>query len=235
MSETRPPVGVIFDMDGVLVDSADAHFESWRRVAAELGRTDVTRQQFEASFGRRSAEIIAEWFALADPAAAAAVDRRKEEIYREILSGGVPEMPGARQLVASLHRAGMRIAVGSSGPPENVSLVVHALGLMPMLRAIVTGRDVQRGKPDPQVFQVAAQRMVTELRHTVVVEDAPPGVLAARNANMPCIALASTHPAASLCEANRIVAQLADITPAAILELVGLDPAAQSGSDPVGP
>ncbi len=228
MRETRPPIGVIFDMDGVLVDSADAHFESWRRVAVELGLADVTRAKFDASFGRRSAEIISEWFAISDPAAAAAVDHRKEEIYREILSGGVPEMPGARDLVESLDAAGMRIAVGSSGPPENVSLVVHALGLIPMLRAIVTGRDVQRGKPDPQVFQVAAQRMVTAPWHTVVIEDAPSGVSAARNANMPCIALAGTHPAASLGNADQIVARLADITPAVILKLVGIEPAARS-------
>lgn len=220
MASEKSPIGVIFDMDGVLVDSGDAHFESWRLVALELGKGEVTRGQFERLFGRRSTEIIAEWFNITNAGEAARIDQRKEEIYREILSGGVPVMPGARELVAALHGGGMRIGIGSSGPPENIALVVEAMGLRPMLSAIVTGMDVQRGKPDPQVFLLAADRMGTGPNRTVVVEDAPSGVEAAHRAGMRCIALTSSHPAEFLAKADHVTNSLSSINTNIVSTLV---------------
>lgn len=205
-------LGVIFDMDGVLVDSGRAHHESWRRLAAELGRPDVSESQFNALFGSRSAEIIAAWFDERRPDLVKRLDDRKEEIYRNLIRGNLPEMPGARLLIQSLHRTGARVAVGSSGPPENVALVCAEMGLHPILSAVVTGFDVDRGKPDPQVFLIAAERMGVEPSRCVVIEDAPLGIEAARRAGMKSIALTSSHPAESLAAADRIVDRLDDLT-----------------------
>src|SRR5580704_13113560 len=112
------PKAVLFDMDGVLIDSYRAHFESWRRVAREHSR-DYTEAQFAAGFGRTSREVIAEQWQgepLSDERIAE-IDRRKEAIFREIISGDFPAMDGAFELIESLVRAGFRVAVGSSGPP----------------------------------------------------------------------------------------------------------------------
>jgi beta-phosphoglucomutase len=168
-------------MDGVLIDSYQAHFESWQQVAAEQGRV-YTEGQFAAGFGRTSREVIAEQWrgeSLSDDQIAQ-IDRRKEWLFREIIDRNFPAMDGAVDLIESLVRDGFRVAVGSSGPPENVHLAIERLGVGRLLSATVTGADVKRGKPDPQVFLTAAERMGVPPGRCVVVEDAPVGIEAAR-------------------------------------------------------
>src|SRR5579859_432229 len=120
---SQRPIGVIFDMDGVLVDSYRAHWQSWHFMADELGK-ELTEAQFVSTFGRTSREIIAEhWGASAlSLEEIAEFDRRKEALYRQIVAGDFPAMEGAGDLIRALHAAGYRLAVGSSGPPENVAL-----------------------------------------------------------------------------------------------------------------
>jgi beta-phosphoglucomutase len=213
-------IGVIFDMDGVLVDSGPAHKQSWRQLALEFANMEISDEKFDASFGRRSREIIAEWFGITDTAHAKRLDDRKESLYRDLIRGRVPAMPGAVELVRSLHEAGCLIAVGSSGPPENVNLVCDEMGLRPFLSACVTGEDVTRGKPDPQVYQVAAERLCLPADRCLVIEDAPAGIEAARRAGMACIGLSGSHPAESLAAANQVVARLSDITKGSIETLI---------------
>lgn len=213
-------IGVIFDMDGVLVDSGHAHYLSWRQLAEELGMRLMNEEDFKSSFGGRSADIIARWFGETRPEVVHQMDARKESIYRDLIRGKAPSMPGAVELIVSLHAARFRLGVGSSGPPENIGLVCDEMGLRPYLSAIVTGMDVQRGKPDPQVFLLAADRMGTPPARTVVIEDAPLGIEAARRADMRCIALTSSHSASALSAADVIVSNLSEITPSSILELI---------------
>lgn len=211
-------LGVIFDMDGVLVDSYAPHLTSWQRLAEEI-HSPITDRQFAATFGRTSREILRELFGIHDAAEIRRLDDRKEALYRGLIRGAVPAMPGAVDALARLHAAGFRLAVGSSGPPENVQLVCEELGLPRYLSAIITGADVQRGKPDPQVFELAAAGIAILPDHCVVIEDAPAGIEAARRAGMPCIALTGTHPAAALNAANRIINHLDKLTPELLLEL----------------
>lgn len=207
--------GVIFDVDGVLVDSYVPHLESWRRLAAEIG-ADITASRFAATFGRTSRDIIAILFDVTDSDAVRKLDARKESLYRDIIRAAVPAMPGAVSLVKSLHAAGFRLAVGSSGPPENVARVCEAMGLDAYLSASITGADVTRGKPDPQVFLLAAERLGLPAARCVVIEDAPAGIEAAHAAGMPCIALSSTHEQSGLSAAERVIDALADLRAADI-------------------
>jgi beta-phosphoglucomutase len=205
--------GVIFDVDGVLVDSYDAHFRSWQLLGRERGFS-MTQQQFEDSFGRTSREIIADlWGDRVDSdAAIAELDDRKEALYREILQEGFPAIPGAAELIDALRQAGVRLAVGSSGPPENVYLVLDQLDRREAFQGVVTGADVQRGKPDPQVFQLAAEQLDLAPDRCIVVEDAPAGVQAAHAAGMRCIALASTgRVREQLTAAERVVDSLREL------------------------
>src|SRR5690242_2922454 len=137
MTTANDSLGVIFDMDGVLVDSYQAHWESWQFMAQELGR-GLSEEQFVSTFGRTSREIIAQHWG-ADCLTAdeiAEFDRRKEALYREIVHRNFPVMDGAVELLRELHGAGMRLAVGSSGPPENVALAVERLGAEPWFDAL---------------------------------------------------------------------------------------------------
>ncbi len=209
-------------MDGVLVDSYQAHWQSWHFMADELGK-GLTEEQFVSTFGRTSREIIAEhWGANAlSPEEIARFDRRKEALYREIVARDFPAMDGAGKLLRDLHESGFRLAVGSSGPPENVALAVERLGAGPYFDALITGRDVTRGKPDPQVFLVAAERLGVAPANCAVVEDAPVGIAAANAAGMASIALLSTgHTAESVADARLIVRSLRELSPARIAGLI---------------
>ncbi len=215
-------LAVIFDMDGVLVDSYRPHWESWLRMAAEVGR-ELSEAKFVQTFGRTSREIMAEHWghkALTD-AEIAEFDRRKEALYREIVADNFPAMDGAADLIRSLHAAGFRLAVGSSGPPENVALAIDRLGVASLFQTLVTGADISRGKPDPQVFLIAAERLGVSPAHCAVIEDAPVGIAAANAAGMTSIALLSTgHIGESVTAARRIVTSLRDLSPDGIAQLI---------------
>jgi len=215
-------LAIIFDMDGVLVDTYQAHFESWRAVAAEEGLT-VTEDQFAPTFGRTSREIIAALWTehRYDDDEIARLDDRKEAAFREIIRVRFPAMPGATELLRSLDEAGFALAVGSSGPPENIELVLDGLGARAMFEAIVTGRDVTRGKPDPQVFLLASQRLGVSPERCAVIEDAPPGVAAANAAGMASIGLVSTGRTRELLAAADLVVDfLGELSPAVLGRLI---------------
>ncbi len=215
-------LAVIFDMDGVLVDSYSAHFKSWQIVAAEEGHV-ITEADFALHFGRTSREIIAAYWpesGLSD-AEIAALDDRKELAFREILKAAFPVMPGALDLLQSLHEAGFGLGVGSSGPPENVDLVLDRLEAKSLFGAVVTGADVTRGKPDPQVFLIAAERLGVVPRQCAVVEDAPLGIAAAKTAGMASVGLVSTGRAReSLSDADLVVDSLAELSPEVLKRLI---------------
>jgi len=215
-------LGVIFDVDGVLVDSYAAHFESWQRLGRELGFT-MSEAQFVATFGRKSHEIIVEfWPHLAtSDLRVRELDDRKEELFREIIAANFPAMDGAVELIDALQAAGFALAVGSSGPPANVGLVLDQLARRDKFKAVVTGRDVARGKPDPQVFELAADRLGLPPARCVVVEDAPAGVAAAKAAGAKCLGLASAgHDPAVLSAADRVVRSLREVNASEIRRLI---------------
>jgi beta-phosphoglucomutase len=212
--------GVIFDMDGVLVDSYDAHFHSWQKLAAKHGLS-LTEEEFAATFGRTSRAIIeALWPDAARTADMAAWDAEKEAGYRELLKEHFPAMDGAEDLLDLLAEAGFALAIGSSGPPENVQVVMEQFHAARHISATVNGTEVKRGKPDPGVFLLAAKKLRVEPRCCAVVEDAPAGVAAARRANMAAIALTGTVEREKLNGADLIVDSLRDLTPGKIRQLI---------------
>ena len=185
--------GVIFDVDGVLVDSYHAHFTSWQMMCRERG-LPITQQDFVTTFGRTSREVIRYLWGdyISSDEMIQELDHRKETLFREMLSQDFPAMEGAVALIDRLHDAGYRLALGSSAPPENVDVVIDQMQRRHVFQAIVTGNDVTRGKPDPQVFLIAATRMCLPPSQCLVVEDAPAGITAAHAAGMRCVGFAST-------------------------------------------
>jgi beta-phosphoglucomutase len=212
---------VIFDMDGVLVDSFEAHFASWQASMQELGMR-MEREAFGRSFGRTSREILESYFegGLTDNQIEA-IDERKELLYRQIVQRTFPAMTGVAGLLEQLSAAGFALAVGSSGPPENVALVVEQFPQV-TFEAVVTGRDVQRGKPDPQVFLLAAKLLNVAPGDCAVIEDAAVGLTAARRAGMAAIGLISTgrtREELAAADPDLLVESLADLQ---VAEIYGL-------------
>lgn len=198
---TTEPFGVIFDMDGVLVDSAEAHLRSWQLLAAENGRS-VSQEQFAASFGRQNRDIVPLFFGEVSDARLQFLSNRKEEIYRDLIRRNPPVARGVQALLAELSAAGLRLAIGSSGPLSNIELILEVLQARPLFPVIVSAEDVLRGKPDPQVFTQAAQRLGLPSTRCAVIEDAPVGIEAARAAGAIAVAVLSTHPAQAFASAD---------------------------------
>lgn len=215
-------LAVIFDMDGVLVDSYHAHHLSWQVVARQEGR-DVSEAEFASTFGRTSREVIAAWDGAEEYSEAkiADLDRRKEAAFREMLARDFPPMPGVHALLERLHADGFALALGSSAPPENVDFVLDRLGRRGLFDGVVHGMDVTRGKPDPQVFLLAAQRVGVAPARCVVVEDAPQGIEAAHRAGMKAVGMVSTgRTREQLAAADLLVASLDQLTPEVLRKLI---------------
>ncbi|UCE58339.1 MAG: HAD family phosphatase [Phycisphaerales bacterium] len=204
-------VGVIFDMDGVLIDSARPHFQSWAQLAEECGGS-VTQDQFAATFGRQNRDIVPVLFGKVSETRMHELADRKEEIYRDLVRDAPPIVDGACELVRSLHAAGVLLAVGSSGPRPNIDLVLDAMGAKELISVIVSGDDVTRGKPDPQVFSLACGRLGISSNRCVVVEDAPAGVTAAHAAGIAAVAVLIHHPADAFEEVEGVVQSLSDLS-----------------------
>lgn len=166
---------VIFDVDGVLIDSYEAHFQSWLQMFGEHGES-FTEEQFRKTFGRTSHDIIAALHGgELSPTEIEAWDNRKEALYRDIIREDFPAIAGAGDLLDALHAAGFKLGVGSSGPPANITLTLECLGRASLFGMWWLRVDVTRGKPDPQVFQIAGERLGVPPDQCVVVEDAPLG------------------------------------------------------------
>jgi beta-phosphoglucomutase len=196
--------GVIWDVDGTLVDTAELHFAAWVEMAGGLGKP-FSRADFAATFGRRNPEIIRQLFGAAyTDAEVDELGNRKEELYRAAARRGVELLPGARPLLQGLHDAGFRQAVGSSAPRANLDLILGLTGAAHFFDAVVSAEDTQRGKPDPQVFLVAAERLGIPPPRCLVLEDAVAGVQAARAGGMRCAAVTFVghHSAERLTEAG---------------------------------
>ncbi len=210
-----PPFGIIWDMDGTLVDTAELHFQAWQRLADERGQP-FSRADFAATFGRRNPEIIRQLFnPNADDAEVAEVGDRKETYYRESARNGVELLPGVRPLLDGFAALGIPQGIGSSAPRGNLELILELTQTTPLFKTIVSMEDVQRGKPDPQVFQVAADRLGLPPPRCIVFEDAVAGVEAAKAGGMQCVAVrfVAHHPVEKLAAAgaDRIVDCLTEV------------------------
>src|SRR5262249_48569754 len=155
-----------------LVDTAELHFQAWREVCREK-RRDFSRADFAATFGQRNPEIIAQLFGdRFTEREVAQLGEHKEELYRAAAARGVTLLPGVAGLLDALPRAGFRQAIGSSAPRANLELILRLTGVERTFDAVVGMEETQRGKPDPQVFLVAAQRLGVAPPRCVVLEDA---------------------------------------------------------------
>jgi beta-phosphoglucomutase len=183
------PGAVIWDVDGTLIDTAELHFRAWEELARRLGKK-FTRQEFTTTFGRRNPEIIRQVFGadLSDKEVAK-LGEEKEEIYRAAARKGIQLLPGVRSLLESLRQAGWAQAIGSSAPQANLDLILQMTGIAGFFDAIISMEDTDRGKPDPQVFLLAATRLKIGPAQCVVIEDAVAGIEAARRAGMKSVAV----------------------------------------------
>ncbi len=210
---------VIWDMDGVIADTAPYHFRAWQGVFRQRG-VSFTENDFRRNFGQRNDTIIRN--TLGNDLLASEIDAiatEKEESFRQGVKYHVKSLPGAIELLKSLGEHGFSQALGSSAPIENILLVTQELGIEGFFQVIVSGRGVKEGKPSPQGFLLAAEKLGAKPQNCVVIEDSIAGVTAAKRGGMCCLAVTNTNPRAELAEADLVVDTLEEVT---INDLEGL-------------
>jgi len=203
-------LGVIFDMDGVLVDTGWAHRQAWYDFAEKEGLA-MSDEFFGRTFGMQNAAILP----MLRPGISNDQMERwsdwKEQRYRELVQKRLELAEGADDLLDDLKRHGFRLAIGSSAPRENVDIFWNRLGLGEYFHARVTKEETTESKPSPQTFLKAAQKLGLPPVCCAVVEDAVPGVQAARAAGMPVVAVTTTRSRDDLAQADRVVDSLAEL------------------------
>jgi beta-phosphoglucomutase family hydrolase len=203
---------VIWDMDGVIADTAPYHMRAWQEVFRQRGKS-YTEDDFRSNFGKRNDAIIRYILGSSvTPVEMEAIANEKEESFRERARGNIMPLPGAIELLRSLKEHDFLQALGSSAPIENIRLVTQELGIEGIFQVIVSGRDVKEGKPSPQGFLLAAEKLGVEPQDCVVIEDATAGVSAAKRAGMRCLAVTNTSPKTKLASADRVVDTLEQVS-----------------------
>jgi beta-phosphoglucomutase family hydrolase len=204
-SEASKAKAIIWDMDGVIVDTAPYHLKAWQEVFQKRG-VAFTKEDFRRNFGQRNDTIILNTLGeLTLQSEIDAIGREKERKFRNAVRQNIKPLPGAIELIKSLAPHGFKLALASSAPIENIKLLTKGLGIDKCFYAIISGGDVTEGKPSPQGFLLAAQRLGVEPKNCIVTEDAIAGITAAKRAGMYCLAVTNTHPRPSLTEADLVV------------------------------
>ena len=214
-------LGVVWDLDGVIVDSAEAHNASWVAMARDFGVPYDPERDFRAIFGKHNTDIIGGLWNITEAARVEEMAQSKERYFRNAAAHLKP-LSGVLELMQDLHERGWKQEIGSSAPIENIELLLKATGTARFMEAIASGNDVTRGKPDPEVFLIAFRRMGVAPRNGVVIEDAPAGVEAAIRAGAACVAVTNTQTAEALKKAGAhlVVASLTEVNTSLLEHLV---------------
>lgn len=205
------PKAVLWDMDGVLADTTQLHFETWEKVLLELG-IPFDRQKFHLIYGLKNSDLLPFLAGKSlEPQRIDQIAGQKELAFRHALRGNLLPLPGVIEWLHRFKSWGWKQAVASSAPPENVEVVVDELAIRSYFDALVTPGDLP-GKPDPAVFLEAAHQLEVSPANCIVIEDSLPGIEAACAAGMHCIAVATTNPPEVITQADIVVPTLAQLT-----------------------
>jgi beta-phosphoglucomutase family hydrolase len=191
-----PFSAVLFDLDGVVIDTTELHYRVWTEFAHKHGYSP-TREELILTNGRRAAENIRNWLgADLDEAEIATLTAERETHFFNLLeTEPVDAVAGVREFIASLQRAAVPFAVATSAVPSNAELSLKRVGLADAFNIKITAADVHKGKPHPECYLKAASKLGVAPEKCLVIEDSLSGIRAAKAAGAKCLALATTFPA----------------------------------------
>lgn len=180
--------GIIFDLDGVIVDSHPAHKQAWRELLASLGQ-EVSEAQLEFVVeGHKRDEILRHFLGDLSGEEVRRLGQLKDDFYRQV-GHQVRLIPGVAKFISAAKLLGLGLAVATSAGRRRAEETLRRFELMESFRVVMTGDEVQAGKPDPAVFQRAADGLELGAEHLLVCEDAVAGVQAAKRAGMRCLGI----------------------------------------------
>jgi beta-phosphoglucomutase family hydrolase len=207
-----PARALIFDMDGTIVDNMRFHEDAWGKLLAAHGLPFDADEFFHRTAGMASDEILRPLFPDADPGEITRLGHDKELFYREAYRPHIAALPGLLDLMARADAAGLPMALASAAPPGNIDVVIDALGLRPRFATIIAPSQGFRGKPNPDLFLGAAERMRVAPEACIVFEDAPNGIEAARRAGMRAVAIMTMLDEKAFAGFDNVIASAKDFT-----------------------
>lgn len=219
MTELHRNFAVLWDMDGVLVDTGNFHYIAWREIFDEM-QIPFDEEDFRNTFGMNNAGIL-ERITGRKPEAkeVAEISEKKESRFRDLVKGKAELLPGVRTWLDQFQNWELKQAITSSAPPENIEFLVAELRIKEYFNEIVSGFDLP-GKPNPDVFLKAAAALHVDPENCIVIEDAIAGVEGAKRAEMKCVAVTTTNPASQLAQADLIVEDLGKLEKKEFLSLL---------------
>jgi beta-phosphoglucomutase len=210
---------VLWDLDGVLVDSRWFHYQTWKEILPQFG-VELSLEKFDHTFGLNNMSFLREIFGdSVDHEFIQKVSTIKEARFRNCIKGRLKPLPGAVKWLDYFKSHSWQQFIASSAPMENITVQVREAGLFHFLDGFVSGSNIP-GKPAPDVFLLAAAQAGVAPSACLVIEDAPAGITGAHRAGMPCIAVQTTHPKSRLLEADLVVSGLEQLEEKQIWELI---------------
>jgi beta-phosphoglucomutase len=190
---SRKMMGALFDMDGVIVDNHRYHFEAWmefsKRHSFELN-SQIYRDKFN---GKTNKDLFKMIFGDLKDFEIQKLSNEKESLYQDLYSAHITPHTGLLDFLENLKHLSVKIALGTSAPTENVNFTLDRLNLRKYFPVIVDGPQVQRGKPDPQVYQLCAFKLGLDPHDCVVFEDSLAGLESGSKAGCQIVAVATSH------------------------------------------
>jgi beta-phosphoglucomutase family hydrolase len=199
-----PFKGVIFDMDGTLIESTEADYLAWKRLFADYQKP-LSYEDYFPLLGAKSAVVVQSRLLLNEAQTKIALAKKLKYFTEIITKSGIQPVPFAVKLLQHLQQYDLKIALATSSRSEKMKMVLKLTGLVHYFEVIVTGEEVNRSKPAPDIFLMAAKKLKLQPEQCLVIEDAINGIKAAKNAGMKCVAITTTHSAEMLQEADLII------------------------------
>jgi beta-phosphoglucomutase len=213
--------GILWDLDGVIVDSTEIHYKAWAKALSKFGIT-ITREKFLSTFGMNNQAIIPTIIDSPSPELVKEIDDLKEIAFREAIPGNVTLLPGVQKWLDQFNKWNFPQAIASSAPWENVIALVEEMKIKRYFAAMVSAGNM-KSKPNPEIFLTAAERLDVSPANCVVIEDSPHGIEGARRGGMKSIAVLTTHSAAEMAQADCVVERLDQLSIEQVRQLMSLD------------
>lgn len=213
-------IGIIFDMDGVIVDNHLFHYRSWEEICAKYGKP-LSEESYKNNLNGRTLNEVVQ-FIFNEPMPIERVreiGNEKESLYRKLYKPELKLTKGLEVLLSSCKAHNIPLAVGTSAPVENVEFTLDGLGIRHLFKAILDERAVTKGKPNPQIYIKCAEALELSNANCVVFEDAISGIKAGKSAGSKVIGVATSHSRSELV-ADRVIDDFVDITVQEITQLI---------------
>lgn len=207
----RLPAAVIFDMDGTLVATTEGDFIAWQKLFLQYGK-QLSYADYFPLLGKKSQDVVHQVLGLEGVEAQYAMQRKMDFFEDVVREKGIVTMPFAERFLQEIKDLKIPIALATSSRKMKMKLVMKESGLAKYFSVFVTGEEVANGKPNPDIFLLAAERLKVDPSHCLVLEDAVSGVAAAKAAGMKCVAITSTHEHVDLTEADLVVNDFSELS-----------------------